>query len=451
MARYNPELMQLDDGATGTPRIFGPRTDTSLITEEDLAAENAKYDPATGMPLDLLESGIPELIQSFTKPGFVPGPYPEEFEQFFGAADPNMIGYRIVTNPNGSQNLEVQTGPGSTSTYGFNFTTGPDGKIKQFVSGAGSGLGAGIGGNTLKTEAQLALDAKAAEDKAKRQSAYDLLYEQFDRYGLGSLVTPLKELITSGVAPSEFTIKLRESPAYQKRFSANAARIANGFAAISESTYLGLEDKYQEIMQNYGLPANYYEQSVDPVTGIKTQAGFEKLIGNNVDPVTLEERIILGKKRVQDSNPEVLRSLKQFYPDLTDSDVLAYVLDPKNALDTIRRKVTAAEIGGAAMQRGLGTSMTRAEELGAAGVTKQQAQQGYGAIAGGLQRGSQLASIYGESPYTQTTAESEIFNIAGSTEAEKQRKKLTSLEKATFSGQSGASSSALVRDRAGAY
>ena len=95
--------------------------------------------------------------------------------------------------------------------------------------------------------------------------------------------------------------------------------------------------------------------------------------------------------------------------------------------------------------------MARAEELGAAGVTKAQAQQGYGAIGSGLQRGSQLASIYGEDPYTQTTAESEVFNIAGSTEAEKQRKKLTSLEKATFSGQTGVSSSALVRDRAGAY
>jgi len=95
--------------------------------------------------------------------------------------------------------------------------------------------------------------------------------------------------------------------------------------------------------------------------------------------------------------------------------------------------------------------MARAEELGAAGITKQQAQQGFGAIAGGLTRGSQLASIYGEDPYTQTTAESEIFNIAGSTEAEKQRKKLTSLEKAAFGGQSGVTSGALVRDRAGAY
>jgi hypothetical protein len=377
-------------------------------------------------------------------PGFNKGPFPKELEQFFGSSA-GILGWKIINNPDGSQQLEVADAPGSSKIFGFKFGVDDTGKYVKFnTSSSGTGT---VLGTKLKTADQIALDTKNAEDKAKRQSAYDLLYEQFDRYGLGSLVTPLKDLITSGVAPSEFTIKLRESPAYQKRFSANAARIANGFAAISESTYLGLEDKYQEIMQNYGLPNTYYEQSVDPVTGIKTQAGFEKLIGNNVDPITLEERIILGKKRVQDSNPEVLRSLKQFYPDLTDSDVLAYVLDPKNALDTIRRKVTAAEIGGGAMQAGLGITGTRAEELGAAGITKQQAQQGFQTVAEVAPRGGMLADIYKQSPYTQTTAEAEVFGLAGSAEAARQRKKLTQLETAAFSGSAGAG--AIARDRAG--
>jgi hypothetical protein len=126
-------------------------------------------------------------------------------------------------------------------------------------------------------------------------------------------------------------------------------------------------------------------------------------------------------------------------------------LNPTKGLEDIKRKVTAAEIGGAAIQSGLRTGMARAEELGAAGITKAQAQQGFGTIAGGLQRGSQLASIYGENPYTQTTAEQEVFGLAGKTEAEKQRKKLTSLETAAFGGQSGVTSGALARDRAGAY
>jgi hypothetical protein len=95
--------------------------------------------------------------------------------------------------------------------------------------------------------------------------------------------------------------------------------------------------------------------------------------------------------------------------------------------------------------------MNRAEELAKAGVTKAAAQQGFETIAGGAPRGGQLASMYGENPYTYTSAEQEVFGLTGKTEAATQRKKLTGLEKATFSGQSGATSTALVRDRAGAY
>jgi hypothetical protein len=91
--------------------------------------------------------------------------------------------------------------------------------------------------------------------------------------------------------------------------------------------------------------------------------------------------------------------------------------------------------------------MTRAEELAAAGITKQQAQQGFQTVAEVAPRGGQLAAIYGESPYTQQTAETEVFGLAGSTEAAKQRRKLTQLETAAFSGRAG--SGAIARDRAG--
>jgi hypothetical protein len=95
--------------------------------------------------------------------------------------------------------------------------------------------------------------------------------------------------------------------------------------------------------------------------------------------------------------------------------------------------------------------MSRAEQLAGYGVDKAQATQGYSAIGSGLQRGSQLASIYGESPYTQATAEEEVFKLSGQTEAERQRKKITGLEKAAFGGQTGITSGALARDRAGGY
>jgi len=295
---------------------------------------------------------------------------------------------------------------------------------------------------TLKTAAQIATETKAAEDKAGRQSAYDLLYSQFKLYGLESLVEPLKGLITSGASPSEFTIKLRDSDAYKKRFSANAQRIAKGLRSLSEAEYIQLEDQYQDVMRRYGLPDTYYSRGE---MGI--QEGFNKFLEGDVSPVELEDRISTAQKRVLNANPEVLASLKEFYPDISNADILAYTLDPKNAIENIKRKVTSAEIGGAAMQAGLKTGMTRAEELAAAGITKQQAQTGFQTVAEVAPRGGQLAEIYKQSPYTQTTAEAEVFGLAGSVDAAKQRKKLTQLETAAFSGSAGAG--AIARDRAG--
>jgi hypothetical protein len=285
--------------------------------------------------------------------------------------------------------------------------------------------------------------ARIAEEKRREgQSAYSLLFEQFSRYGMGALVEPLKQFIQEGLSSSEFTLRLRDTDAYKKRFAANASRISKGLSALNEAEYIGLEDQYQNIMREYGLPASYYARGE-----MGRQEGFEKFLANDVSAAELEDRVLTAQSRVINANPEVLASLKQFYPGISNGDILAYTLDPEKALTDIKRKVTAAEIGGAAMQAGLKTGMARAEELGAAGVTKQQAQQGFQTVAEIAPRGGQLAEIYKQDPYTQTTAEAEVFGVAGSAEAARQRKKLTSLETAAFSGSAGAG--AIARDRAG--
>jgi hypothetical protein len=279
-----------------------------------------------------------------------------------------------------------------------------------------------------------------------KNSAYDLLLAQFKLYGLEALITPLKDLITDDTSEGELTIMLRETPAYQKRFAANKTRIAGGLRALNEAEYLGMEDKYQTIMRNYGLPASYYAKG-----DLGRQEGFEKLIGFDVSAAELEDRIMTAQSRVINAAPEVTTALKQFYPDITNGEILAYTLDPTKGLSDIKRKITAAEIGGAAIGAGLGTAVNRAEELARYGVTAQTARQGYDVIGGGLERGRQLASIYQQPDYNQAVAEQEVFKLPGQTEAQQKRKKIIGLEKATFGGQTGVSSGALSQNRAGSY
>jgi hypothetical protein len=325
---------------------------------------------------------------------------------------------------------------------------------KRISAGGGTGGTNDFGGfggsdTTNATNALLAkqeADRIAEEKRRQGQSAYDSLVSEFTRYGLQALVEPLKGLITSGASSAEFSLALQNTEAYKKRFAANQKRINAGLSALSPAEYIALEDQYQNVMRNYGLPASYYTKDT-----MGTQEGFEKFLAADVSATELEDRIVTAQNRVINANPEVSKALKQFYPDITNGDILAYTLDPQQGLSNIKRKVTAAEIGGAAIQSGLSTNLERAEELGRYGIDKATATEGYSAIGSGLQRGSQLASIYSESPYTQTTAEEEIFKLGGAQEARKQRQKITGLEKATFGGQTGITQGTLARDRAGAY
>lgn len=352
----------------------------------------------------------------------------------------------LVNQPTGNKVFNPATGKYETPTT----------PVKQPVNQAGgdpalAALLAQLQQQNLQAQltAQAEADRRAAAAQAERQSAYDLLYQQFNQYGLGALVEPLKGYITSGISPSEFTIRLRETEPYKKRFAANQSRTQKGLRALSEAEYIGLEDQYQNIMRNYGLPASYYARG-----DMGRQEGFEKFIANDVSAVELEDRISNAQERVLNSAPEIGKMLRQFYPDISNGDILAYALDPQNALSAIKRKITAAEIGAAATQQGLQTGVTRAEELGAFGVTKQQAQQGFQTIGEFLPSASKLGDIYakqGLGPYTQTTAEQEVFGITGAADAAQKRKKLTQLETAQFSGTSGAAGGALGRERAGQF
>jgi hypothetical protein len=324
--------------------------------------------------------------------------------------------------------------------------------VSTSSGGGGGGAGGGSSSGSTSTEDVIAAQNQAAIDAANlqaRQSAYDLLYSQFKQYGLESLVENIKDLIKSNVSPSEFAIRLQDTEAYKKRFAANQDRIKAGLRALTPAEYIGLEDQYQNIMRNYGLPASYYSKD-----SMGTQAGFNKFIANDVSAAELEDRIATAQKRVLNADVNVMNALKQFYPDITNSDILAYTLDPSNALENIKRRVTAAEIGGAALGQGLMTSAASAEDLAKYGVTKAQAQQGYGTIAEFLPSATKLSEIYanqGLGAYDQGVAEQEVFGTAGAATASQKRKKLSQLETAAFSGSSGQSQGALDRGRQGSF
>jgi hypothetical protein len=418
--------------STGKPVIPGA-TGTSATADRVSATPNRYYNYFTG---EYVSS--PDLIKPRT-----------------GMGGAESGGGTIDTGQFGSNQFTGSTGPtGSNVTIVSTYTdpvTGDviavysDGSTKVLSKGT-KAADAAAKATADALAAKQAADAEAAKKLKAGQSAYDLLFAQFDRYGLGALIEPLKGFIQDGLSEAEFTLRLRDTDAYKKRFAANQVRIKNGLRALSEAEYILEEDKYQDVMRRYGLPESYYTRG-----DMGRQEGFEKLIGGDVSPVELEDRIQTAQNRVVNANPEVSRALREFYPEITGGDILAYALDPSKAIENIKRKVGAAEIGAGAMQAGLKTGLARAEELQRYGVTKETAQQGFGTIASGLERGRQLSNIYQQPTYTQEVAETEVFALPDAEKSRRQRRKLGQLETATFSGTTGMTGGALDRERAGQY
>jgi hypothetical protein len=404
------------------------------------------------------------------------GNLPKNIRDVIGGSETDTINYNPFRGMTGyafdekTGQVIVQNAPGSFSFLGAKYQSTPSGAIiPRGSDGSGDALvTSGSGSSTTSTltggatvvstysdpttgdvtavlsDGTTKVLAKSGKQDAATKSAYDLLTQQFTDLGLAALVPDLKTLIEEGVSPAEFTLRLRASKAYENRFAANKQRIAKGLRAISEAEYIAKEDAYQDIMRRYGLPESYYTRG-----DLGRQEGFEKLIASDVSDVELEDRISTAQKRVINANPEVAQALRTFYPGISQGDILAYTLDPSKAIEDIKRKVTAAEIGGAAVRAGLTTSAADAEYLQRYGVTKEQADQGYQTAAQIVPRASQLADIYKQNPYTQATAEQEIFNLPGQVEAQRQRKKLTELETSAFSGRAGVG--AIARERAGNF
>jgi len=223
----------------------------------------------------------------------------------------------------------------------------------------------------------------------------------------------------------------RQQDFYKARFSGNTARAANGLNVLTEADYISLENKYSTLFESYGV-------GTSSATNLSTQSQFATLIGNDISPTELNSRLDLAVNQVQQADPTVLNTLKQYYPTISNSDLVGYFLAPSQALPALQRQVQTADIGAAAAQQGLSDTLARAGQLAAYGVTYDQAQAGYGKIAENLPASQKLSGIYGNQTginYDQTTAENQYLMNSGAAALEQQ--KLADLEKQQFSGRSG--------------
>jgi hypothetical protein len=276
--------------------------------------------------------------------------------------------------------------------------------------------------------------------------AFAVIRMILDSYGIGDeLAEELIGYMTGGKGPEEAMLLIKQNPtgAYKRRFAGNELRIAAGLNVMSEKDYLELEDTYAETLRKYGL-GNML--STDRKVN---QAMFAKYMANDLNAPEFKDRIALATERVMNADALTRGMFKEFYPTLTDADLVAYFLSPTDTLIKLKEKVTSAEIGGIALSQDLKTSMASATDLAKFGVDKAAAIEGYSLIKDVLPTSQKLGNVYQEAgiKYDQASGEAEFFKQ--NQDAKLKRKRLESLERGSFSASAGNAANAYKMNTAG--
>lgn len=266
-------------------------------------------------------------------------------------------------------------------------------------------------------------------------------------YRISGLADTLKQIRMDypNISSEDMLTLLRNDARYNKgyleRFAGNAKLIAAGKAMLSEKDYLANETAYEKIFKAYG------------VDRFANTSQYATLIGNELAPDEVGSRVSMAYNRILNADSNVLAALRKFGSSLSTGDLVAAMLDPKNQLPALEKKITSAEIGGAALKQGLqafeaattvqsqrysnvmgGTIGTEAAMQ--SGETGAQANADYQAIATELPRMEFLSSISSGMPqYGQVEAEK--ARIQGLASEQRKKENLIAVEEARYQAKSG--------------
>ena len=176
----------------------------------------------------------------------------------------------------------------------------------------------------------------AGMDDLGESMPLDSVRSIFEEYDMMSLWAKVEALITDGYAdPDTVLLQLRETPEYQQRFAANAARKRNNHPELEPATYLRYEKQLREVIQQSGLPNGFYRDRTD----------LQGFIENDTSPFEISARIGTASTAAASADPAIKQALKDYY-NIDEQGIVAYFLDPTKAAELLTSQYGAAVAGG---------------------------------------------------------------------------------------------------------
>jgi hypothetical protein len=265
-----------------------------------------------------------------------------------------------------------------------------------------------------------------ARDAANRD-ALAVIKQTLADYGLpATLADWAWGLITSGASASEVLLELRNRPEFKAEFPEIEARQKAGLAPLSPGEIVSYRRSARQLLRSAGLPEGFYDDKKD----------FTTLLVADVSLAELNARVQDGYAAALRAPAETRQELSRLYG-VGEGALAAFFIDPNRALPVIQRQVAAAQIGGASKRAGFGLlGRGEAERLGALGVSEDQAEAGFGALAASRELFDPLVGQEAaEDRIDRATQLGAAFegNVAGRERIDRQRRK----RQASFEGGGG--------------
>lgn len=201
---------------------------------------------------------------------------------------------------------------------------------------------------------------------ADTQAAY--LTEILRGYGLEALSDWARQAIINDWSQEQFVLELYKRPEFKSRFAGMFALEAAGKPPISVDEYLAYEKTAHATAAMWGLTLS------------KTEV--DNLIAGEVSNIELGARFDLTAEALFNSDDETVNELIRMNPTVQAGDLMRYFMNPKEELGRLQSSFRQAQIAGAALRTGWGQlTETQASRLREVGLTREQAQTGFGELA----------------------------------------------------------------------
>lgn len=229
----------------------------------------------------------------------------------------------------------------------------------------------------------------------------------------------------AGASSEESLALVRQTSSYQQTFKGNYDA-ESGEVRMDESDYFASKARFDATLLGMNVNPDYFEDQ------------WVESLENEVSPNEMVARAEAAYERIIDSAPAIRAYYSEnFGIEMSDSAIIASVLNPKVGEQILDKTLTMAEIGGAAATRGFTIATDMARDLAEQGLGLNESREFFGEAANILPGLSVLAQRHADPDDEFDLQELTQAMIFDDPEQRRRIRNLTAQERSTFTDIGG--------------